>query len=125
MRYPVSDRIIIAETAELLTGYRRLVECANSGNRAVYNQLAAKVDRIAANIARSQPQTLAGIRAKARAAFLLWFGLDGNTNPVSEECVLAATLMQNLAGVDLESPTPPYEHRASFRVIRGGREGHR
>ena len=105
--------------------YRRLLVCAESGNQKMYNRIANEVDCLAANIAGSQPETLTGIKAKARVAFLFWFGLDGEMLPVGEECLVAATLIRDLAGMNHVNPNPRLTSRVPFRVIHGGREEHR
>jgi hypothetical protein len=57
------------------------------------------VDRLAESIAGMAPTTLSGIRAKARAAVLLWAGRETDFSDDDERTALARSLLTDLAGM--------------------------
>ena len=97
----MSDTPLIQACEDFIAAYHRLVEAAKDEDQAGYDQAAISVDRLANRIAFLAPTTMSGIRAKARAAVLVW---DGSQSDFSDEdgddaTAHARSLLRDLAGM--------------------------
>jgi hypothetical protein len=109
----MSDTSLILACEAFAEAYQRLVDAARVEDADAYDMATIDVDRLAKHIAGEVPTTMSGIRAKARAAVLLWAGpgsdLPGDNN---EMTTLVRSLVLDLA----EMPDS-----ASVVQFRGGR----
>jgi hypothetical protein len=64
-----------------------------------------RVDGLVARVASTRPTTIAGYRAMARAAFVLWAAGDGEIpeSDGGETALLARVLIRDLAGVEVDT----------------------
>ena len=82
-----------------MAAYHRLVGAARDGDEGAYEDAAMSVDRLAETITALAPTTMSGIRAKARAAVLLWAGRESDFSDDDERTALSRSLLTDLAGM--------------------------
>jgi hypothetical protein len=96
----MSDTSLIHACEDFTQAYHRLVEAAGAENEAAYDLAAMSVDRLANVIGLMAPTTMNGIRAKARAAVLVWAGpLSDFSDDEDDTTALARSLLTDLAGM--------------------------
>ncbi len=95
----MSDAKLTRDCLAFIEAYRRLTEAARDENEAGYETAAIEVDRLADRIAATAPTTLSGIRAKARAAVLLWAGPGDDFPGDDETTAIARSLLTDLAAM--------------------------
>ncbi len=81
-----------------------LVDAGRDGDDDAYAEAAVAVDSSADSIADSAPTTMSGIRAKARAAVLLWAGTEADYSDEDKRTALARSLLTDLAGMPDSTP---------------------
>jgi hypothetical protein len=93
----MADTSLILACEDFINAYQRLVHSARDGDEDAYDAATVEAERLVEDIAARAPTTLEGIRAKARAAVLLWAGTDADFSYGDETAALARSLLVDLA----------------------------
>ncbi len=74
----MSDTSLILACKDFVTAYQELIAAGTAEDEDAFDGTAIAVERLVERIAASAPTTLSGIRAKARAAVVLWAGVGSD-----------------------------------------------
>jgi hypothetical protein len=115
----VSDNVLVRNSDDLIAAYRRLVDAAADDDDDGYRQAAATVERLVDKIGTMTPETINGLQAKAKAAFVVWAAGEDDICPGDPITALARSLIRDLAWMPVfESGTPRARRRLT--LIEGG-----
>ena len=117
----MSDTALIATCEDFILAYQALGDAAPDENETTYNRAAGEADRLINQLLEMSPTTLAGFRAKARAAALLWAGAGSNISGDDDTSALARSLIANLAGI-ADGSSVVYFDRERRAASIGGRK---
>ena len=118
----MSDVKLIRACEDFISAYHRLVAAARAEDETSYYDACSSVDRLAVSITVRAPTTLSGIRAKARAAVLLWAGPRSDFIDEDDRTALARSLLTDLAGMPDSSSVVQFDPPSGPVVIRGRME---
>jgi hypothetical protein len=115
----VSDIALVLNSEDLIAAYKRLVDAAADDDNDTYRQAAATVERLVDKIGTMTPETINGLQAKAKAAFVVWAAGEDDICPGDPTTALARSLIRDLAWMPVfESGLP--RARPRLTVIQGG-----
>jgi hypothetical protein len=115
----MGDLGLVLNSEDLIDAYKKLVDAASNDDEGGYKRAAATVDRLVYEIGTTPPETMAGIRAKAQAALMMWAGCEEDISSGDRASTLARSLIRDLAWMPVvEAQTPAVRRR--FSVVDGG-----
>jgi hypothetical protein len=102
------DTALVLACEDFNAAYNQLVEAAHRDDEEGY-EADLSVDRLVNEIASRVPTTTGGIRAKARAAVLLWPEADFSPEDQADDTALARSLLADLARMRDPSPVVRFD----------------
>jgi hypothetical protein len=121
----MTDTLLVQACENFIEAYQRLIALAKmedpaAFDRPAFEQADMAVDSLAEKIAAMTPTTASGIRAKARAADVLWTRQELNHCSREGAGFLARSLLIDLAGLRDNASVQRVDRRGAFAAVRDG-----
>ena len=119
VRPPVGDTALVRNSEDLIAAYKRLIDAAADDDDSGYRHAAAIVERLVDKIGTMTPESISGLQAKAKAAFVVWAAGEDDICPGDRTTALARSLIRDLAWMPVFESRIPCA-RPQLTVIEGG-----